>query len=1155
MSGTDRMTVEAATELQRLAADPRAPRMVNANAGSGKTKVLVDRVSRILLQGTEPGKILCLTYTRAAASEMQERLFDSLSRWAVQPDRALRDNLVKLFGQPVETITPPLDLTQARRLFARALETPEGLKVMTIHSFCERVIKRFPVEAGILPGFSQLDDAEGRDMMAEARDRLLERATTDAVVAGALHHLTRLKADSTLDDLLFACARDHDRMTRWERAGGLAGFRRAAGLDASDSEASLAQAAMDGINRPRVEAVFRICDEKWTSDTGRKAVASYRAALADPHTLAGLSGYAQIWYKKDSPDLRKTSLTKSINQKHDDYLQVGNAECQRIVQAVERMRAARLADTTQALLTLGGIMAEDHARAKHTARGMDFEDLIIKTRDLLKRRDVSDWIAYKLDGGVEHVLLDEAQDTSPTQWEIIDALTREFEQDSPDRDAPPRTFFAVGDPKQSIYRFQGAAPEIFTESVRTRGGDDGEVRLRMSFRSAQEVLDVVDALFLDQGGLQAMFDAHSVPEASDLVRHVAHRSDPGLVELWPLAPKSDGLEDRDPWDTTPVDATQDTDPRVQLARAVAAQIAHWIDTGEPVFDRELKRHRPMHAGDVLILVQRRVGGLFDALIKALKVEGLPVAGADRLVLQEATVVRDLLALTRFVLLPGDCLSLAEVLKSPLFGLDDDKLFDLCVDRDDALLWDTLEDRDPALARFLQDTQADAGLPPYDFYARLLDRRGPHGRTYREALFARLGMEAREALEAFLAQALDHQQKRAPSLLRFLQAFTADTVEIKRDKDPAGGEVRIMTVHGAKGLEAPVVFLPDTTREPSKASGGLIPDGEGGFILSPSAKDAFPLADRLKDADRAEVMREYMRLLYVAMTRAESRLVLCGYHHGRSQTGFEADSWYRWFLKTFDALDTEAFVTGFDGQGQQGQRFGTRLPRADAAEHEHGVEPAPLPDWIDRPAPEDRPEAVEATPSALLRGTEPRARAPGAGTFMRGIVIHKLLEQLPDHPPAERPRLAATILDGYPDFGVDEREAITAQVFAVMEAPEFADVFAPGSRAEVSLAGRVEHIGENGMFLTAQVDRLSVVGDTVYLVDYKSGHQPPDSVDAVDPAYVVQMAAYRELARAVWPGHTVRCGLLWTEGPALTWLPDTALDDALTALQGAPTSEA
>lgn len=1150
-----RLTVEAATELQRRAADPRRPVMVNANAGSGKTKVLVDRVSRILLQGTAPDRILCLTYTRAAASEMQERLFETLSEWSVANDKALADDLQKLFGKPHTDVTPPLDIDRVRSLFARALETPEGLKVMTIHAFCERIIARFPIEAGILPGFSPLEEADVRDMLAESRMQLLEAAQTDEVLADALDHLTRLKADATLDDLLYSVARKFDRTQAWVEAGGLSGFRRKAGLDEDDTEASIATAAWNEMDHQHLalyaqEAISAGGHAKKFGEAIKKAILS-----SDP--ISSFTIYTKPFFT--GAGKLTSQLPAKAFQQRDPFISPDSPEQRRVAEAMNRIQAVRLADTTQAVLTLGHALGRRYDRAKHQARGLDFSDLIIKTRDLLRRRDVSDWVAYKLDGGVEHVLLDEAQDTSPEQWDIIDSLIEPFAQDSPDRDAPPRTFFAVGDPKQSIYRFQGAAPSIFIDSVRAKSGDAksgeaGDVRLRMSFRSAQQVLDVVDALFIEQGGLAAMFDEDSVPRDDDLVRHVAYRSDAGLVELWPLAPRTDALEENAPWDTTPVDERGDTDPRTVLARSIAEQIAHWVDSEEPVFDRKLGGHRPIHAGDVLIMVQKRVGGLFEALIKALKEEGLPVAGADRLVLQDATIVRDLLAVTRFVLLPGDCLSLAEALKSPLFGLDDNQLFALCVDRGDQSVWEAVQARAPELAGALQLIRDDAHLAPYDFYARLLDRTTLAGVTYREALFRRLGMEAREALEAFLATALSHQQRQAPSLLRFVQAFTADEIEIKRDKDPAGNEIRVMTVHGAKGLEAPVVFLPDTTRTPRSQSGGLIPDGEGGMILAPSGKDSFPLADRLKEADHLEAMRENMRLLYVAMTRAESRLILCGHAHGSKADGFEEGSWYHWFMRTFPHLNVSEFATSFDGDSQQGLRYGPRLGTAEFGALDRKDKPAPLPSWIASPAAPERRLSDTASPSALLQREEPVGRGPGSGRLLRGTLIHKLLEILPDHPVARRAELAETLVASYPDFEAKKRQEVIDEVFGVLDNPDFADVFAPGSRAEVSLAGRVSTIRGGEVFLTAQIDRLNVTPETVYLVDYKSNRPPPDRVEDVDVTYLAQMAAYRELARAVWPGRAVRCGLLWTDVPRMMWLHDNAMDAALTEVNSVPTSD-
>ncbi|MEM9600976.1 MAG: 3'-5' exonuclease, partial [Pseudomonadota bacterium] len=660
------------------------------------------------------------------------------------------------------------------------------------------------------------------------------------------------------------------------------------------------------------------------------------------------------------------------------------------------------------------------------------------------------------------------------------------------------------------------------------------------------MLDVVDRLFVEQGGMQAMFDVEARPEPSDQIRHDAARTDPGLVELWPLAPKAEQLEEKDPWDTTPVDAKGAGDPRVLLAQTIAKTISDWIETKEPVYDRDLKRHRPLHAGDILILVQKRVGGLFDALIKALKTQGLPVAGADRLVLQDALIVRDLLSLTRFVLLPQDDLSLAEVLKSPLFGLNDQALFDLCVDRK-GTLWDAVQSRDSSVAEALSEMIETADRSPYDFYARLLDQRGPHGLTYRAALFRRLGLESREALDAFLSVALSHQQRLAPSLQGFLQTFTADAIEIKRDKDPAGREVRVMTVHGAKGLEAPIVFLPDTTRAPRAGVSGLIRAGNS-WILAPSSRDSIPLVDRYKAEEEAQATREYMRLLYVAMTRAESRLVLCGYHHGNSQTGYQDGSWYDWLKRTMvDMPGAEVCTAPFAGDDIGGMRYGQHAPRNDMASVTEASPDIPLPDWIDKSACAVPARVQSASPSSLLNRDEPVGHGPGGGRFVRGIVIHKLLEILPDHPVSRRRELARKMVDDYPDITDAEGDAIIAEVFGVIDNPDFADVFAEGSRAEVGLAGRVETIRDGSVFLTAQVDRLRVTPDTIYLVDYKSNRPPPERLEDVHETYVAQMAGYRELARAIWPDRIVRCGLVWTDAARMMWLHDNAMDAALTTV--------
>lgn len=1142
------LTLNDATFLQQKAADPSESKQVNANAGSGKTKVLVDRVSRLLLQGTDPDKILCLTYTRAAASEMQQRLFETLSKWSVASERDLAKAMESLFGKPLAEISPPIDLSNVRTLFASALETPEGLKVMTIHAFCDQVIRRFPIEAGILPGFEAIEDAEIDRLIKECRTRLFKTAQSDPELGGALHTLTLKMADATLEGLLRRAALDHERIERWQDSGGVSGFREQTGIVSDDTPEDIASSAWENTDKDRLRAFADLCLIADNLAQTRRVRGGIISALSETDPAKAFELYTSPLRRADGAFTKFPA--KAVTDK-DDFLTARSDEILRLETAATRMRAAKIADLSEAVLTVASWMSEDYQRAKRAERAMDFNDLIYLTRDLLTRKAVADWVSYKLDGGIEHILLDEAQDTSPDQWAIIDALAEPFSQESPDRDAPPRTFFAVGDPKQSIYRFQGAAPAIFIESFRTREMAE-EIRLRMSFRSAQAVLDVVDGVFIEQGGLHAMFDAESVPETSDQIRHVAHRSDAGTVELWPIVPKSEKPDDKEAWDTTPLDARGDGDPRVRLATKIAETIKAGIDQGEAIYDRELKQHRPMHAGDVLILVQKRVGGLFEALIRELKRADLPVAGADRLILQEATIVRDLLSLTRFVLLPSDDLSLAEVLKSPLFGLTDDDLFRLCVDRGQQTLWATVQRRDPELAQALTVSLQARFDAPFDFYAKLLDRKERSGITYREALLRRLGRDAEEALDAFLSQALTFQQTHPPSLHGFLQRFTGETVEIKRDKDPAGGEVRIMTVHGAKGLEAPIVFLPDTTRGPRAGQSGLV-DADEGLIYAPSANQSIPLIDTYKEREKIEDEREYMRLLYVAMTRAETKLIICGHWNGNLKEGYQEGSWYDWALRSFSALETTQFETPFDDGEAKGLRFGPAGTAAasEAEDTERSLEE--LPDWIDRPAQNARPNERSATPSSLLRRDDPSGRRPGRARPTRGIAIHKLLELLPDYPPAQRAGLGETLLDRYRDLDEVERSVIIDEVIRVLEDPAFEPIFSQGSRAEVSLAGRVETIHAGAVFMSAQVDRLAIEPDRITLVDYKSNREVPDTVEGVDPGYIAQLAAYRELAKTIWPEREIRCGLLWTQAPRLMWFPDPVLDAILTQVNALPTS--
>jgi len=1145
--------LEFATNAQRMAADPSGTRLAAANAGSGKTRVLVDRVSRILLGGTNPSDILCLTYTKAAASEMQQRLFETLGSWSVLDPEPLREALTELFGVDLETLNPPVDLSKARQLFAQALETPEGLKVQTIHAFCERILSRFPIEAGILPGFEPLDDVEMAELRGEVATQILREAMNapGGEIATALRHLTLERADSSLEDLFKWIALSPQKITAWQAAG-LDGLAKNLKLGKERDPVKIAEALWNRIDPKQLRSVSSALKTGGANDI-KKAV-FVDAALSAPDALKALSQLSQLYFTQ-AGKTRASFYYAKTDDIAKDWIDTHSLD---IMEAVEAIRAGHIFALTESVFHIAGRFSALYVEAKHRVRGLDYSDQILFVRRLLQNAEAAEWVQYKLDGGIKHILLDEAQDTSPEQWDIINILSAPFFQPNPDDDPKkPRTLFAVGDEKQSIYGFQGARPEQFLTEIRRHSEHaTTDIKMAMSFRSTQEVLNIVDAVLFDCGGMQAMFNAEAFPPASDEVRHIANRDDKGLVELWPITPPPEKLEDNEPWDTTPVDAAGEGHQIEVLSKTIAATVKGWIDNGDPVFDRKLRRTRPIKPQDVLILVRRR-GPLFESIIRQLKRHEIPIAGADRLKLSEATIVKDLIALSRVCLLPSDNLSLAETLKSPLFGFDDDDLMRVAIDRP-GTLWESVKDRMPDTHKVLSDFVAlSQTLTPYDFYARVLDYKDANGKAMRERFYKRLSLEARDALEAFLHQALEHQSRTAPNLQSFLYAFSQGDVEIKREQDSGLSEVRVMTVHGAKGLESPIVILPDTTNIPTLRD-VLLPDENGGQVWN---KADVTYVETLKEAAKTRIEQEQLRLLYVAMTRAESRLIVCGPHVGRANARLKPGCWYDWVKRGMEALTAQPYDAPSQRDGEmnseQGLRYGALPKPCVANDVKPQAEAAALPAWVTtNPAPEDR-RRRRVTPSHLLSNPpiEMAVRSPGESSdpniFRRGNLIHKLLEVLPEIPVERRRDTAQKMLSSYTDLPAELGEEITREVFAVLEHPDFAYIFEAGSRAEVSLAGSAKGLPV-GMYLNAQIDRLCVTPEIVTIVDYKSNRPPPTDVADVADLYLGQMAAYRELAREIYPGRTVNCALLWTDGPHLMALPDALLDAALRKVAALPT---
>ena len=1178
MSGK-RFTIEPEMRARQTeATDPASTVWVSANAGSGKTHVLTERVVRLLLGGTDPSKILCLTYTRAAAAVMQNRIFQRLSAWARLADAELAAALADVEGRPAREG----ELERARRLFALALETPGGLKIQTIHAFCESILHQFPLEANIAGHFELIDDMTADALLAEARRTLLETAhlRADTRIAAAFADVLQAAGESGLEELISAAiAKRHELRPFLDAAAGKAGYLlllRSFGFSETDKEETIAAGAWPLADFPDdlVDAVSAAALRE-----GKASAASFAEALIEARHASPAEDRFGMLVKafltdKGEPRSSRNIAAKPILAICPDLAERFAAACEAIAAVADRLALLRLLKLNSSALILIDDLIGRYESLKRARGLLDFGDLIVRTVALLAREDAGPWIQYKLDMGIDHILVDEAQDTSPDQWEVIRMLAAEFFAGQGARGGR-RTLFAVGDEKQSIYSFQGAVLEHFADfgkAVRRNADGAGlpfrNVSMRHSFRSTWDVLSAVDTVFAEPHAFQGLG-----PDAGPTQHIPVRKGEPGHVEVWDLFTPT-AVQEPEDW-RVPVDHL--APPAVALAETIAATIRTWLDKKEMLEGQG----RPIEPKDIMVLVRKR-DQFVPALSRALKNLKPPVAvaGADRLRLTNHIAVQDLIALGRFVLQPQDDLSLAALLKSPVFGLDEDGLFELAHSRRAGeSLYERIIEKgvgDPAMAGIAETLKrwrrrVDL-VPVHEFYADILGRDGA-----RRKLLARLGHEAGDVLDEFQNYTLAVERTGLHGLQTFIETLTGGAPEIKREHDASRNEVRIMTVHAAKGLEAAVVFLVDPggpAWNASRAPCLLAFDPPGhpkpwqgrGFLWRPPKEHGTRFTSALTADLQRKAEEEYRRLLYVGMTRAEDRLIVCGYR-GKKDGG---ETWHRIVddaLRSADAtlesrhpLAGDLFVRRYRVSPEIA---GTTLTPAKEQEEAFpplphlllaGLDPEP---GLPRPlAPSGVSAVIEppsATESQIASPVLGGSNDPGSGSqraLERGTLIHALLQHLPDIEEERRRPTAEAYLDhaalGWSD---EERRSIIGSVFAVLADARLRPVFAAGSRAEVAIMGEIE-LGGRSYAVSGKIDRLAVDAETVLIVDYKTNRPAPRGPDAVPPGYVAQLALYRRLVSHLYPAKTLRTALLFTETPELIEIGPERLDAAFDALSNA-----
>jgi ATP-dependent helicase/nuclease subunit A len=1126
--------------VQRIASDPMVSSWVGASAGSGKTKVLTDRILRLLLlDDIRFPSILAITFTNAAAAEMANRLNDVLAFWATAGDGELNRALDDLLGPgPRDTAI----FSRARSLFTRSIDAATGVRIMTIHGFCQSVLRRFPIEAKLPPQFTVLDERSAGETLRLAVATVLQRAVDQpgSPLAGIVRRISVDFAEGRFSELVNEIVAERGRFQmlfadETPIASIVARMRASLGIPEGCTPQSIRRdACADGaFDRAGLEAATSIMLAEGTEKSDKPYAEIIRAWLRmEPAAReVDFDLYLEPFLTR-SGQLRVDPMTKKLAARYPDARATLDREAERVREAVDRAQTAGLLDSSEDLLLLAHALLEEYELRKRAAAEVDYEDLILRTRDLLHPASEAAWVHFKLDGGIDHVLLDESQDTNPEQWDLVKSLVSEFfvGEGAVTRH---RTLFAVGDSKQSIFSFQRADPAIFSRMrahFETTISDARKrwepVELDFSFRSTAPILQFVDRVFAPEAVWSGV--------AEHAPHHICRREGQGgLVELWPLIER-DETPERDVWSAEPQGNA--LDPVRIAATRIADCIRGWLANGEIL----ASENRPVRPGDILVLVRKRTS-FMAALVKALKQLDIPVAGVDRMVLTRELPVADLMALGQVLLLPEDDLTLAILLRSPLVGFSDEQLFEIAWQRKGSL-WEALEaSGEPWAVAAIEWLAFWLGradyVAPYELFTGILNKPCPADAmgSGRRAMVSRLGPEALDPLDEFLSAALTFEGLHPPSLEAFLGWLREDDVTIKREAMKAGdqGEVTIMTAHGAKGLQAPIVFLADGgSAQPSRGKPFVLwHDPEDGEPVTPLWAPCKGAEDTNCRAKRDELKRradeEYRRLLYVALTRPKDRLYVVGWQAGARKV--PDGCWYRLAESAMKTVGSEV---------EEG-KWRLSVEQTAPVKAEKGRSSAPAlsssPAWLrENPPSESRPPRPLA-PSRLVEEESilsPLQHSDGLTRFERGRLIHRLLQTLPDLPAARRREAALRYLAGAASLEAAQTEDIVAETLRLLDDPRFGFVFGPGSVAEVPVAGLIR-LSDGPVVLSGQIDRLAVTDAEVTIVDFKTNRPPPQGQEGIPEAYRRQMAAYREAVAPLYPGRRIRTVILWTHGPFFT----------------------
>jgi ATP-dependent helicase/nuclease subunit A len=1108
------------TLAQQQAANPQQSVWVSASAGTGKTRVLVNRMLRLMLAGGRPEKLLCITFTKAAAAEVLERIQHVVLKWSIQDETTLANELAIVLDQSPSRE----EIQRARRLLPIILQSPGGIKIMTIHAFCQSVLARFPLEANVSPGFAIADEAQSQSLLTQAKYQLLEDTTAEndpelfANLSRFFDRLDEKNQNSIIQNVLL---KRYRLSTLLDAHGNdLSKIKETVcqiiGLSLKDLAINHETAFLQDIPVTDIRALIPELHQG-KGATPLKYAAAFQAWI---DTTPSLRNYIDIFLTKSNTIAKNlhTGLDKSPAWVHD----LLDKEANRAFDYLQRQNKIDLAKDTIALLHICLEIIAHYQNLKHLNSVLDYEDQILLTSQLLKDPLSSQWVHYKLDGGIDHILVDEAQDTSPAQWDIIEGITSDFFNGSGIKENGERSLFVVGDEKQSIFSFQNADPVAFSKARHSFAEKAAigktpwqDISLIDNFRSAPLVLQLTDQVFKDR-----QLAAYISQDAQDIQHQGFHTQRPGQIELWPLVPLAEG------------DAYSNS-PEFILSETIATQ-------AQKLIGQRLSNGKVIRPGDIMILVRKRTP-LVGPLTKAFKDRNIPVTSADRLILKDQLAVQDCLMALQCCLNQDDDYALACFLKSPFIGISEEDLYALSIGREGSL-WNRFIHSDHPAVSYVQSLaeSVTTTLPGHFIHALLSQSCPAESRSGRHALVQRLGYDCDDVLDELLLTAYDFEENHNAGAQGFVTWMQNNQSVIKRASSELDkSRVQIMTVHASKGLQAPIVFLADSNTKPGiyRSVQEVIwnDNTRKGFLWGMGDATDSPVFEQEKLRYTELQFSEYYRLLYVAMTRAEERLVVCGWQPKRA-THKEFPSWYDSITNAVHQLQNDErymhrAVKFFKQDGIYLEQKGQVKPDSDEDGRSADKQYIPQrlldlpPEETSRPRPLRPSRPPEQEPS-VFSPLQPARKDP----YKRGQILHSLFRLIPDYPLSEQQEALDNLLKHHIEDAA-EQTSMAKEIMSVLRDPTFAHLFTPNAKAEVPIVGEVELDGQS-YAMSGQIDRLLIEEDRVLIVDYKTNRPPVLDEAKIPAAYRYQLRAYKALMQKIYPDKKIETALLWTSIPYL-----------------------